>query len=135
MARIVAWACVAVATATMGCGANVVFGEAEGGGGSGDGGRGGDPSTIDTTVTTQDTTSTSTVTTTGVGGGGPGLVEDVVVEDVSDADLIVEVMPGTLGITAIAESPSDFSELRMTRLSAPSGAAVIDGIIPSNGYE
>lgn len=135
MARIFALACVTAATATIGCGANVVFDGTQGGGGSGDGGRGGDPTTIDTTVTTEDTTSTSTVTTTGVGGGGPGLVEEVVHEDVSEADLTIDVVPGTLGITAIAESPSDFSELRMTRLTAPSGSAVVDGIIPSNQYE
>ncbi len=117
--------------ALVGCGANVVYvGEGEGGEGGdvGDGGRGGSGGAPTTTTATTTTTTTTT-------GGGPNLELVDEVEISGESDVVVTVQPGTLGITTVSTTKADpFAEIYMTRLTAPSGAVVVDGSLPSNGW-
>lgn len=114
----------------------VVFGEEEGGGGAspGDGGNGGVLVTGPTTVSEGGFTTDSTMMTTGTQMGGPNLIEVASYDDVTDPDvpLEAEVIANTLGITAVANTPTDFSEIDLARLTSPSGSVVIDDILPSN---
>jgi len=126
-----------LASLVIGCGGKVVFVEDDGEGGSppGAGGNGGAPITL---VTSSGSTSTATSTSTGVmatGGGGPGLVEEVVSEDITSGLVSIDAPAGTLGITALATSDDTSAEMRFNQLIAPSGAVVLNGFVPSNTFE
>jgi hypothetical protein len=98
------------------------------GGDVGDGGRGGSGGAPTTTTATTTTTTTTT-------GGGPNLELVDEVEISGESDVVVTVQPGTLGITTVSTTKADpFAEIYMTRLTAPSGAVVVDGSLPSNGW-
>ncbi|NUP12864.1 MAG: HEAT repeat domain-containing protein [Polyangiaceae bacterium] len=134
-----AWRALGAVTLTsfvVGCGAKVVFDEDPGTGGSGGNGDGGQGGLSPVVTSSTSSTSSSTVTSTGVGGGGPNLVEEITLSEVIDQDVQYQIGPGTLGVTAIATTPNDaFAEVRVTSVRSPSGSTVVDGILPTNGYE
>lgn len=127
----------------LGCGGKVLFGSNEGGGGAG-GTAGSNTGANVSDGGTQVVVSTNEVSTvdvsTGVGlspvgGGGPGLQEVVIEEDTLGGTLVVDTVPGTLGVAAIVRPNDGFSEVSISAARAPSGSTVIAGSNPTNLWE
>lgn len=129
------WSSLVLAIAA-GCGGNVVFVDEEGGGGTGER----PPATGSTTQTTSSVSSTSAQTTTSTVTTGPEPTGENLVElpqgsGIQEGTFSAQAEPGTLGLTFVATTQSQFAQVSVTRQGAPSGATVIGPVVPSNAYE
>jgi hypothetical protein len=131
--RPLAWAFVGVTAAA--CGGKVVFIEDDGQGGSG-----GAPGTTSvskgTSVAQSSSVASSVSSTSSLMPSGVNLEElPSAVMGPGESSYQAEATPGTLGITLVADAGDIFTEMRVTRQTAPSGATVIGQVVPTNGAE